>query len=181
MSEHNNVIQVAIDATLKKIFELPTFEEIDSICMTSNDIRNRTCKLCNKVFKTVKIRKSHNKKATCQKIKPNPCECRRCFKIFPTAHSKRCHMSRRTCKAILPPPLPQIQQKVSKKRSVSETKKKYVASLQDWKCGHCKDKLTAWFEVDHTKRLEYGGSNEVDNLVALCRNCHGRKTAFENM
>ena len=28
--------------------------------------------------------------------------------------------------------------KNSNKRSVSETKKKYVASIQDWKCGNCK-------------------------------------------
>ena len=69
----------------------------------------------------------------------------------------------------------------STKRSVSETKKKYIASMQDWKCGDCRDKLNAWFEVDHKTRLEYGGSNEVNNLVALCRNCHGKKTAFENM
>ena len=67
------------------------------------------------------------------------------------------------------------------KRSVSETKKKYVASMQDWKCKHCKQKLTAWFEVDHVKRLEHGGNNDVANLVALCRECHGQKTAFENM
>jgi hypothetical protein len=67
------------------------------------------------------------------------------------------------------------------KRSVSETKKKYVASSQDWKCGSCGKKLNAWFEVDHKVRLEYGGGNEVDNLVALCRECHGEKTAMENM
>ena len=67
------------------------------------------------------------------------------------------------------------------KRSVSETKKKYVASHQDWKCNDCRCKLPAWFEVDHITRLEYGGSNNVDNLVALCRNCHGKKTAFENL
>ena len=67
------------------------------------------------------------------------------------------------------------------KRSVSETKKKYVASMQDWHCGDCRDKLNAWFEVDHKVRLEYGGGNDVENLVALCRNCHGKKTAFENM
>jgi hypothetical protein len=69
----------------------------------------------------------------------------------------------------------------STKRSVSETKKKYVASCQNWTCGHCKKQLSAWFEVDHKIRLEYGGTNEVTNLVALCRECHGEKTAFENM
>jgi hypothetical protein len=67
------------------------------------------------------------------------------------------------------------------KRSVSETKKKYVAASQDWKCGGCGKKLNAWFEVDHKVRLEYGGGNEVNNLVALCRECHGEKTAMENM
>ena len=69
----------------------------------------------------------------------------------------------------------------SGKRCVSETKKKWVASSQDWKCGECRKKLPAWYEVDHKVRLEYGGTNHVDNLVALCRDCHGRKTASENL
>ena len=67
------------------------------------------------------------------------------------------------------------------KRSVSETKKKYVAAQQSWKCGHCNKQLPAWFEVDHKIRLEHGGSNHIDNLVALCRDCHGEKTAMENL
>lgn len=67
------------------------------------------------------------------------------------------------------------------KRSVSETKKKYVAYTQDWKCNHCGDKLTHTFEIDHRVRLENGGGNDVSNLVALCRECHGQKTAMENM
>jgi len=71
--------------------------------------------------------------------------------------------------------------KTTTKRSVSETKKKFVASRQNWCCGNCKKQLSAWFEVDHIKRLEYGGSNHVDNLVALCRECHGEKTAMENL
>ena len=67
------------------------------------------------------------------------------------------------------------------KRSVSETKKKYVAARQNWKCGDCQSQLTAWFEVDHKIRLEYGGSNHIDNLIALCRECHGKKTTIENL
>ena len=66
------------------------------------------------------------------------------------------------------------------KRSVSESKKKFVAAQQSWKCGDCQRQLPGWFEVDHKIRLEHGGSNAVDNLVALCRDCHGKKTAFEN-
>lgn len=67
------------------------------------------------------------------------------------------------------------------KRSVSETKKKFVAARQSWTCGDCGTQLNAWFEVDHKVRLEHGGSNHVDNLVALCRECHGKKTTIENL
>jgi hypothetical protein len=70
---------------------------------------------------------------------------------------------------------------ISTKRSVSETKKKYVAASQNWHCKHCHKQLPAWFEVDHVKKLEYGGSNNIENLEALCRDCHGKKTAFENL
>ncbi len=66
-------------------------------------------------------------------------------------------------------------------RSVSETKKKYIASQQDWKCAHCKEQLAASFQVDHIIRLADGGTNHVDNLEALCCNCHGKKTMIENM
>ena len=72
-------------------------------------------------------------------------------------------------------------EKQKTKRSVSETKKKFVASKQNWKCGDCGEQLSAWFEVDHKVRLEYGGSNHIDNLVALCRECHGKKTTIENL
>ena len=75
---------------------------------------------------------------------------------------------------------PELGKKATK-RSVSETKKKYVASNQNWKCGDCQKQLTAWFEVDHKTRLAYGGSNHIDNLVALCRECHGKKTTIENL
>jgi hypothetical protein len=71
--------------------------------------------------------------------------------------------------------------KTGTKRCVSETKKKFVASQQSWNCGHCQKQLPAWFEVDHKIRLDQGGSNHVDNLVALCRDCHGKKTAMENL
>jgi hypothetical protein len=67
------------------------------------------------------------------------------------------------------------------KRSVSETKKKFVAASQNWLCGDCKRQLPAWFEVDHVIALHNGGSNEVSNLVALCRDCHGKKTAMDRL
>ena len=67
------------------------------------------------------------------------------------------------------------------KRSVSETKKKYVASTQNWKCKNCSQMLEATFEVDHVVELQDGGSNDINNLVALCRNCHGKKGMFRKI
>ena len=66
------------------------------------------------------------------------------------------------------------------KRSVSETKKKYIAAQQNWTCAKCSRQLPAWFEVDHKVRLDRGGDNQVNNLEALCRECHGKKTAMES-
>ena len=91
--------------------------------------------------------------------------------IDPISHSNLCNSERRIINS----------GKGGTKRSVSETKKKYVASQQEWKCGHCQQQLDHTFEIDHRIRLEYGGGNDVQNLIALCRNCHGKKTASENM
>ena len=66
-------------------------------------------------------------------------------------------------------------------RSVGETKKKYIASRQNWRCAHCNSQLDASFQVDHVIRLADGGTNHIDNLEALCCNCHGKKTTQENM
>ena len=63
------------------------------------------------------------------------------------------------------------------KRSVSETKKKYVAYSQSWKCNFCNKTLDHTYEIDHKVELRNGGSNETDNLVALCAGCHRLKTA----
>jgi hypothetical protein len=67
------------------------------------------------------------------------------------------------------------------KRNVSSLTKKMVASNQEWKCGSCNQVLDYTYEIDHHIPLFKGGSNEVSNLIALCRNCHGKKTLLENI
>ena len=62
------------------------------------------------------------------------------------------------------------------KRSVSETKKKYVASQQNWKCASCGNQLTHTYEVDHKIDLRFGGTNHITNLRAQCVGCHKAKT-----
>uniref|UniRef100_A0A6C0JEZ9 HNH nuclease domain-containing protein n=1 Tax=viral metagenome TaxID=1070528 RepID=A0A6C0JEZ9_9ZZZZ len=67
------------------------------------------------------------------------------------------------------------------KRCVSETKKKYVAAQQSWKCNMCNEQLSHTFQVDHKIDLQFGGDNSVSNLAALCNNCHADKTAANNL
>jgi len=67
------------------------------------------------------------------------------------------------------------------KRSVSGARRNAVAAGQGWQCAHCGDTLEATYEVDHVVELQDGGTNEIDNLTALCRNCHGRKTLEQRL
>jgi 5-methylcytosine-specific restriction enzyme A len=67
------------------------------------------------------------------------------------------------------------------KRNVTNLMKKKVAAKQEWKCGHCKATLDETFEVDHMRALFNGGSNDESNLVALCPNCHRKKTVQERL
>jgi 5-methylcytosine-specific restriction enzyme A len=69
----------------------------------------------------------------------------------------------------------------SKLRKVSDQLKKIVASQQKWNCKKCKNILDATYEVDHIIALEDGGNNDIHNLQALCRNCHGKKTMEDNI
>ncbi len=66
-------------------------------------------------------------------------------------------------------------------RNVSNSTKKWVASNQKWKCNICSNTLDASYEIDHIIPLYKNGSNDVINLQALCRNCHGKKTILDRM
>ena len=67
------------------------------------------------------------------------------------------------------------------KRNVSGLMKKKIAASQEWKCGNCKNLLDETYEVDHRIALFQGGTNEPENLVALCPNCHRHKTVEERL
>lgn len=73
------------------------------------------------------------------------------------------------------------ESKEKEKRAVSNLMKKKVAADQAWKCGACQETLDESYEVDHKLALYKGGTNDITNLVALCRNCHGKKTMAERL
>ena len=57
--------------------------------------------------------------------------------------------------------------------------KKRVAARQGWRCASCKALFDETYEIDHTKALFKGGTNEESNLQALCKRCHALKSALE--
>ena len=61
-------------------------------------------------------------------------------------------------------------------RNVSNLKKKVVAAKQHWKCGNCGELLDETYEVDHIIPLYQGGTNDLENLMALDPRCHKKKT-----
>jgi len=82
---------------------------------------------------------------------------------------------------LLDPALRSIPTSTKEKRNVTGLMKKKVAADQKWTCGHCSQTLDESYEVDHKLALYQGGTNELKNLIALCRNCHGKKTMKERL
>jgi len=102
-----------------------------------------------------------------------------CKDFLPDSISKRIDIINATKGTTLQIPQPNIP--TSKLRKVSDQLKKIVASQQHWNCKKCKNILDATYEVDHIISLEDGGNNHIQNLQALCRNCHGKKTMEDNI
>lgn len=74
------------------------------------------------------------------------------------------------------------EKKIKKnKRNLNNNIKKYVAANQKWKCNSCNNLLDASYEIDHIIPLYKNGTNNINNLQALCRNCHGNKTINDSI
>ena len=86
------------------------------------------------------------------------------------AAENRCRELERTVQQLIAQP---------RRRRVTERVKKQVAADQQWKCSLCESVLSSAFQVDHVRPLWQGGTNERDNLTALCANCHALKTQQE--
>ena len=66
------------------------------------------------------------------------------------------------------------------RRRVTPYQKKMACANAAWKCQSCSRVAGADFEVDHSRPLWAGGTNEADNLACICRDCRRLKTSLEN-
>ena len=63
-------------------------------------------------------------------------------------------------------------------RGISAQRKKYVKIRDGYRCQFCGDKFEEEdLVVDHIFPHSFGGSNEVYNLMALCKDCNSDKNA----
>lgn len=68
---------------------------------------------------------------------------------------------------------------VTKRGTLSAAVMRQVAAAQRWECRACATLLPAAFQIDHVNPLWAGGADSLDNLQALCANCHADKTQRE--
>ena len=63
------------------------------------------------------------------------------------------------------------------RRAVARKHRWTIAYRQQYCCALCNQLLHPHsFEIDHKQELRDGGKDALDNLQALCSNCHARKT-----
>lgn len=81
----------------------------------------------------------------------------------------------------------------AERKRASQATRALVAFNQDYACAECKQKLPVGWHLDHrvplcdpswkrdflTKAAATKHANAIENLQALCPNCHGRKTLIE--
>lgn len=64
--------------------------------------------------------------------------------------------------------------------NISKKLKKMILKEQENKCNNCDETLNK-YEIDHVLPLYDGGDNSLENLQALCPECHESKTNKENI
>lgn len=77
--------------------------------------------------------------------------------------------------------LNQLKNKYYNNTRVRFTKdqREYIKTRQDGLCNECCDELDDKYHIDHITPLSAGGTNDENNLQALCVSCHIEKTRME--
>lgn len=67
-----------------------------------------------------------------------------------------------------------------KRKYISKSMRQTIIEKQQNSCGQCKRVLTSFFQIDHIIALQFGGTDDEFNLMALCCECHAMKSITEN-
>ncbi len=66
------------------------------------------------------------------------------------------------------------------RKQINKETRTEVVIEQENKCGECKEELSLYFQIDHVVGIQFGGTNDKSNLMALCCECHTKKSIAEN-
>ena len=70
--------------------------------------------------------------------------------------------------------------RTNRRRGINKHVRDDVIRKQNTQCNTCTKPLTEYnTNIDHTIGVQFGGTNDVDNLQALCVECHSEKTIKE--
>ena len=70
-----------------------------------------------------------------------------------------------------------LEIKPKQKRSfVNQVNRYQIAASQKWCCRICTELLPGVFHIDHTIPLKFGGGDNLENVTAVCVQCHALKT-----
>ena len=70
-----------------------------------------------------------------------------------------------------------LKEGIQQKRAVARKNRWLIAYRQKYKCAGCNNLLYPLaFDIDHAVELRDGGKDKLQNLQALCSNCHAAKT-----
>jgi len=75
---------------------------------------------------------------------------------------------------------PPLQKSRDIRKKITKETRKEIVDEQENTCGKCKEKLSSCFQMDHIVGIQFGGTNEKSNLMALCCECHAKKSIAEN-
>ena len=74
----------------------------------------------------------------------------------------------------------EVQVVREKRKKINKDVRQQIVEKQGNTCGECKLVLSAYFQIDHIIGLQFGGTDEESNLMALCCECHAIKSIAEN-
>ncbi len=63
-------------------------------------------------------------------------------------------------------------------KKVTRSRRKTVLKYADWKCCKCGKQSLTDLTVDHVIPLMYGGTSEIFNLRAMCKDCNGGRIHY---
>ena len=106
-----------------------------------------------------------------------------CGRIF--SHRQGLSIHKKSCIPATIPEQPEVNSEASANKIIVPTKRKntskklrtQVYEKQNGKCGKCDNILSEYYQIDHIIGLQFGGSNEEKNLMALCCECHAEKSS----